>query len=115
LGQTPKQNILVTLEQAVAAYLDDKRSQQLEEATLKKLETIFRKQMLSWCHAAGLYLLAEFDLTYLRQWRSSWTDGAMAMKKKQERVCGFFYYCQWLDSRQPGKEIIADQGRAGAD
>ncbi len=94
LGEQPKPREAVTVEQAVSGYLADKRSQQLKEATLKKLETIFKKQMLSWCHAAGIYLLAEFDLPYLRQWRGSWTDGPLAMKKKQERVRGFFYSCQ---------------------
>lgn len=107
LGETPKKQELVTLEKAVEAYLDDKRSQQLKDTTLTKLETIFKKQMLTWCHASGIHLLAEFDLPYLRQWRGSWTDGPLAMKKKQERVRGFFYFCQtsgWIQDN-PAKKL----------
>jgi integrase/recombinase XerD len=107
LGETPKKQELVTLEKAVEAYLDDKRGQQLKDTTLTKLETIFKKQMLTWGHASGIYLLAEFDLPYLRQWRGSWTDGPLAMKKKQERVRGFFYFCQsggWIQDN-PAKKL----------
>lgn len=94
LGETPKKQELVTVETAVTAYLDDKRSQRLKDATLAKLETIFKKQMLSWCRGVGVHLLVQFDLAYLRQWRNSWEDGPLATKKKQERVRGFFFFCQ---------------------
>ena len=63
--------------------------------------------MITWCHAAGIYLLPEFDLTYLRQWRNSWTDGPLAAKKKQERLRGFFYFCQssgWVQDN-PAKQL----------
>ena len=107
LGEKSKHQEVVTLEKAVAAYLDDKRSQQLKNTTLAKLETIFEKQMLSWCHGAGIHLLPEFDLPYLRQWRNGWTDGPLAAKKKQERVRGFFYFCQssgWIHDN-PAKQM----------
>jgi integrase/recombinase XerD len=107
LGETPKKRDLVTLEKAVEEYLEDKRSQQLKDTTIAKLETIFKKQMLSWCHAAGITFLVEFDLPYLRQWRSSWRDGPLAAKKKQERIRGFFYFCQssgWIQDN-PAKQL----------
>jgi integrase/recombinase XerD len=113
-GETPKKTEPITLEKAVEAYLDDKRSQRLKDTTLTKLETIFKKQMLSWCRAAGIHLLTDFDLTYLRQWRNSWTDGSLAAKKKQERVRGFFYFCQsngWISDNPATKlsRIKVDQ------
>ena len=107
LGEKPKSPEPVTLDQAVSGFLADKRRQQLKDATLNKLETIFKKQMLSWCHAAGIYLLAEFDLPYLWQWRCSWADGPLAMKKKQERVRGFSYFCQssgWIQEN-PARQL----------
>ena len=41
LGETAKKRERVTLEKTVEAYLDDKRSQQLKDTTLTKLETIY--------------------------------------------------------------------------
>ena len=84
----------MTIEQAVKAYLDDKRSQQLEDSTISKLETIFDKQLLSFCKDNTIYFLPDLDLAQLRKWRASWKDGALAASKRQERVRGFFYFCQ---------------------
>jgi len=97
----------ITVEKAVEEYLDDKRSQQLEESTLKKLELIFRKQLLAWCTANGIRYLAGLDLASLRKWRTTWSDGPLAAKKKQERVRGFFYFCQssgWIKDN-PAKKL----------
>lgn len=106
-GEKPKRNEPATVAQAVQAYLDDKRSQQLEDSTISKLETIFQKQLLTWCTDNAVYFLADLDLTQLRKWRSSWADGAMAASKRQERVRGFFYFCQssgWIQSN-PAKGL----------
>jgi len=58
------------------------------------LEAIFRKHLLNWCNEHGVYFLIDLDLPRLREWRSTWRDGQLASKKKQERVRGFFYFCQ---------------------
>jgi integrase len=93
-GTTPeRKEEPVTVEQAVSEYLADAKARELSDATLYKLEIFFRKQFLSWCKSEGYRLLRELDLPAVRSFRSSWKDGAMAKKKKQERLTGFFWFC----------------------
>ena len=93
LGKAPPRDEAVTVAAAVEQYLADKKSQKLRDVTITKLETVFRKQMVSWCDGNGVHFLLEFTLPKLQQWRSSWADGPLAAKKKQERVKGFFHFC----------------------
>ena len=83
----------VLVRDAVTMYLADKRSQQLAADTLKKLKTIFEKQLLPWCDAQSVRIMPELDLNRLREWRSTWKDGALSAKKKQERLTGFLHFC----------------------
>jgi hypothetical protein len=83
----------VTIETAVAAYLRDARSRELESSTLSKLEGIFRKQFLTWCTSEGYKFLDEIDLDALLLFRDTWIDGPLAKRKKQERLIGFFWAC----------------------
>jgi integrase/recombinase XerD len=87
-------NELTTAEQAVKEYLEDKRQQNCEPATIQKLQIIFHKQFLSFLTAKGLVYLTEITLGHLEEFRRQWKDGPLAKKKKQERVLGFFYFCQ---------------------
>jgi integrase len=90
---SPKKIEPVTIEAAVEAYLADAKARELRPATLYKLEIIFRKQFLAWARERGLRFLKEVDLQLLRDHRSTWKDGALAKKKKQERLIGFFWFC----------------------
>jgi integrase/recombinase XerD len=92
-GEKPKKYEPASVAHAIEAYLADKRSQNLQEVTLQKLTTIFKKQMLAWCNNNSIHYLADLDLTRLRLWRNTWEGGGIAAKKKQERVIGFFYFC----------------------
>ncbi len=92
-ADSPKKIEPVTVEQAVEAYLADAKARELREATLYKLEIIFRKQFLTWAKDKGLRFLKEIDLSLLRDYRGTWKDGALAKKKKQERLIGFFWFC----------------------
>jgi len=89
----PPKDEPVTVQQAVKEYLADAKARELSEATLSKLETIFRKQFLAWCKAEGYKLLSEINLRAVQAFRASWKDGALAKKKKQERLTGFFWFC----------------------
>jgi site-specific recombinase XerD len=87
------------IEGAVKLYLGDRMAQHLRDSTISKLTTVFQKQFVTWCHENKLYLLRELTLPYLQAWRSTWKDGALASKKKQERVRGFFWFChrnKWI-------------------
>jgi integrase/recombinase XerD len=91
----------VSVEKAVTLYLADAKARELSVATIYKLDIFFRKQFLTWCKAEGYQLLRELDLCALQSFRSSWRDGAMAKKKKQERLTGFFWFCiraNWITS-----------------
>jgi len=83
----------VTVAQAVEAYLADAVSRSVEASTLKKLETIFRKQFLAWTRVQGLEYLDELDLDALLNFRNTWEDGPLAKQKKQSRMIGFFWAC----------------------
>jgi len=91
--RVPKPRPRVTVVQAVEAYLADAVSRSVESSTLKKLETIFRKQFLVWTRAEGLEYLDELELDVLLNFRSTWKDGPLAKQKKQSRVIGFFWAC----------------------
>jgi len=81
----------VTIVKAVESYLADARSRELKPATLSKLDTIFRKQLLAWTRVQGLDYLDQIDLDSLLSFRSTWKDGGLAKQKKQDRLIGFFW------------------------
>ena len=89
----PKPRPRVTVAQAVDAYLADAVSRSVESSTLRKLETIFRKQFLAWTRAEGIEYLDELELDALLNFRNTWEDGPLAKQKKQSRVIGFFWAC----------------------
>ena len=91
--RVPKPRPRVTVAQAVEAYLADAVSRSVESSTLKKLETIFRKQFLAWTRVEGIEYLDELDLDALLNFRNTWEDGPLAKQKKQSRVIGFFWAC----------------------
>lgn len=84
----------ITIADAVQAYLQDAKDRGLRESTLSKLDTIFRKQLLSWAARRRYTRLADLDVVALRDFRSSWKDKPLAKSKKQSRVMGFFHFCQ---------------------
>jgi len=107
LGEKPKPNTPTTIEQAVTAYIADKRAQQLQPSTLSKRVLWFEKDLVGWCRGHALVFLTDLDLSRLREWRSSWELGALAMQKKQEAVRQFFSFCissGWL-KENPAKGL----------
>jgi integrase len=73
--------------------LADATSRGVAPATQTKLTTIFRKQFLSWTRSQGLAYLDEIDLDALLNFRSTWSDAALAKQKKQSQLIGFFWAC----------------------
>ncbi len=93
VGSTPDQ-YRMTVEGAVKAFLTDRESQHLAPSTISKLTTLFQKQFVPWCEFNGLTYLRQITLPHLQAWRADWHVGPLASKKMQERVIGFFYFCQ---------------------
>jgi integrase/recombinase XerD len=89
-GELPER---VTVEAAIDAYLADASSRELAASTLFKLEGIFRRQFLSWTKQEGLIYLTQLTTAQLTRFRNDWKDGALAKKKKHERLIGFFFFC----------------------
>lgn len=83
----------ITVQEAVKEYLADARARELRDSTLYKLKLIFETQLLDWCKKAKYIYLRDLDLRALQTFRASWSDGALAKKKKQERLTGFFWFC----------------------
>ena len=71
-----KKEQAVTVQQAVDEYLADAKARDLSEATLYKLDIIFRKQFLTWAKSEGYTLLRELDLRAVQAIRSTWKDVA---------------------------------------
>ena len=65
----------------------------MEKSTLSKLENIFQKQFVTWATGEGFEYLDEIDLDAAKNFRATWTDGALAKSKKQDRLIGFFWSC----------------------
>ena len=84
---------LPTVKDAVDAYLADARARGLVEETVRKLTTIFEKQLLSFCEQEEIRFLRDLKTKDLTAWRKNWKDGQLARKKKHERVAGFFWLC----------------------
>ena len=84
---------LPTVKDAVDAYLADARARGLVEDTVRKLTTIFEKQLLSFCEQEEIRFLRDLKTKDLTAWRKNWKDGQLARKKKHERVVGFFWFC----------------------
>jgi integrase/recombinase XerD len=91
--QPEKKEESISIQKAVDEYLADAKARDLAESTLAKLETIFRKQFLGWAKSEGYSLLCELDLRAIQAFRTTWKDGGLAKKKKQERITGFFWFC----------------------
>ncbi len=89
----PPQKPRTSIEYAVAKYLADAKSRDLEKSTISKLETIFRKQFLVWANVEGHQYLDEIDLDAVKNFRATWTDGALSKSKKRDRLIGFFWSC----------------------
>jgi hypothetical protein len=87
----------------------------LADSTLYKLEIIFGKQLREFCRKHAIVYPHEFTLSKLQQFRASWNDGALARKKKQERLIGFFAFCiahKWMNenpAKQLSRVIVKDK------
>ncbi|HMD44386.1 MAG TPA: hypothetical protein VKH45_15030 [Candidatus Acidoferrum sp.] len=83
-----------TISHAIDLFLKDKKVQNRATSTLYKLDLMFRKQLGEWCKNNALVYLHELTRAQLEKFRASWSDTPPARKKKQERISGFFGYCQ---------------------
>lgn len=77
----------VAIEKAIEDYLVDSECRGLETSTLSKLNSIFRRQFLSWCQAEGRVYLNDLNHDSLLRFRSTWSDDNLTKQKKYYPAC----------------------------
>ncbi len=108
----------VTIEDAIEAYLSEKRVEGRSEETVYKLKVLLEKQLLVWSREQGLHYLLDLDVEHLRRFRQALASGTVSLtqnqknsseslKKKHERLIGFFYFAgrqKWI-SENPAADL----------
>jgi len=82
-----------TIGDAVESFLKDAASRGLREPTQQKLRNLCQRQLLVWANRESLVHLDEPTTANLTAFRSEWSDGPLARKKKHERLIGFLKFC----------------------
>lgn len=77
-------------------------------STIRKYK-LLNRQMDDYAQQVGYRFLAEFDLSAVSQFRSTWKDGQRSSAKKLERLRAFFRFAQkrkWI-SENPATDLKA--------
>lgn len=78
---------------AVEKFLDDAKSRGLKDSSRGKLKTLCERQLLKWAQKGSYTYLDELTTANLTDFRNGWKDGALARKKKHERLISFLAFC----------------------
>ena len=82
-----------TITDAVTKFLEDAESRHLHWETKRKYKALLQGRLLDWCAKKGYRQLKQIDVDVLRQFRTSWDDGALYAIKNLERMRAFFRFC----------------------
>ena len=111
LGKPVRSDEPVTVEQSIAAFLNEKRGGQAAQNTLAKYElTLSRLQ--DFCIAKDIYFLNQITLEHLSTWRATWDQyysSSFALRNSQSRLRAFFRYCEnarWI-TYNPARALSA--------
>jgi integrase len=104
---------VVTVEQAVDAYMTDARDRNNNESSLYKKEGIFRRRfrtnpknktgekipaegmsLLAFCDGKGIRFVHELTIAFLREWRGTWKVNSLVRYKRQGSLLGFIWFCE---------------------
>jgi integrase/recombinase XerD len=97
-----------TLVDAWQEFLADVDARKLHDSTIRKYK-LLNRQMDAYAQRVGFRFLAEFDLSAVSQFRSTWKDGQRSSAKKLERLRAFFRFAQkrkWI-SENPATDLKA--------
>jgi integrase/recombinase XerD len=97
-----------TLVDAWNEFLADVDARKLHDSTIRKYK-LLNRQMDDYAQRVGFRFLAEFDLSAVSQFRSTWKDGQRSSAKKLERLRAFFRFAQkrkWI-SENPAADLKA--------
>jgi integrase len=72
------------------------------------------KRFIGWCESKGLRLLKQIDGGAIREFRTTWDDGAVYATKNLERMRAFSRFCEqarWID-RNPATSVKAPKHKS---
>jgi len=94
----------LTIEEAVAAFLDDEKGRQLRNGTTGQSKILLRKQLMPWTQQQGFRYLDELTVSVLTRFRAYWSKDlencSNTARRKHERLCNFFHFCirsEWIN------------------
>ena len=107
-GTKPKK-LAPTVPDAIAQFTQDaEHGRKLREPTLKKYRVVLA-QLKDFATAKAVVRIDEMTVSFAREFRASWKDGAISSSKKLERLKAFFRFhvsAGWL-TKNPAEEIAA--------
>lgn len=89
---------MISLPEAVDAYLADARARNVREGTLKRYRLTLR-QLCTFARGRGIAGLADVDRALLREWRESWTGMASTQAKNHAIAKSLFHFAcheKWI-------------------
>lgn len=103
-----------TVAEAVAKFLDDATARHLAGETIRKYKNLRERRFIAWCESKGYRLLKQITVDGVREFRSTWDDGAAYATKNLERMRAFFRFCEqarWID-RNPATSVKAPRHKS---
>lgn len=98
-----------TVAEAVTKFIDDAHARHLAGETVRKYKNLLERRFISWCESKGYRLLKQITVDAMREFRTTWDDGAVYAAKNLERMRAFFRFCEqarWID-RNPASSVKA--------
>jgi integrase/recombinase XerD len=98
---------LVPVEYAVDRFISAKEKEGLSESTLGRTTLILKKRLLPWTNDQSLFHIDQITGSHLELLRNSWKVSDSTRRMMQERLVGFFHYCQkhgWI-ADNPAKAL----------
>ncbi|MFL6312988.1 MAG: tyrosine-type recombinase/integrase [Terriglobales bacterium] len=103
----PESDCRISIEKAVKDFLADEQGRKLANTSTCQSKTLLEKQLLPWAQSGSLQFLDELTTSKLREFRTSWENGALTTQRKHHRLNGFFAFCMendWL-LKNPSKRM----------
>lgn len=82
-----------TIAEATEEFLDDAKSRNLREPTLRKYRWLFR-MLTTYCQDRGLIFLSQLNEEEVRGFRNGWSLSPRTASKHLERLKSFLTFCQ---------------------
>lgn len=97
---------MVTIPGAIEKFNEDARARKLTDSTLAKYRVLFA-QLEEFAERKGITVVRSLTVPDVREFRATWSDGAISAYKKLERLRAFFRFCvdsKWMDDN-PAKAV----------